>query len=279
MSSLGLAACTLADPGDAGDPATSEPVSGAEEPISGGAAPAGGAGAVALLTSSNELCTGVAISPFVVLTAAHCFDVSMSGKRDGAVSVKITYTKDGTNFQCVNGAGGATCTSFKTAIVSRYATSNYTSNTGTDFAVVLIPGSGLSTYVDLVGLSPAAFESLVYTVYGQGTTGVGGVSGTMRSFNDSINWVGSSHFYTNAGTFRLCKGDSGGPFLFQNGWVLGLFSNFETTDGVCTKKGGKMRAKKITKSDINFINQLLTNWDPGGPLCREVAADRYWCSN
>ncbi|HKO52526.1 MAG TPA: serine protease [Polyangiaceae bacterium] len=277
MTCAGLPACAMDAPDASGD-GSPESVEATQDPISGGAPPAGGAGAVRLLTSSNESCTGVAISPYVVLTAAHCFDVSMAGKKDGAVNIKISYTKNGTTFQCVNGAGGSSCTSFKTAIVSRYMTTNYTSNTGADFAVVLIPGSGLSTFVDLVGVSPAAFESLVYTVYGQGLTGVGGTSGTMRKFSDSIDWVGSSHFYTEAATYRLCKGDSGGPFLFDNGWTLGLFANFENTDGVCTKRGGKMRAKKITMSDINFINQLLTNWDPSGPRCRLVAADRYWCA-
>ncbi len=285
LACVSLAACAV-DGVDAGGGEPPDGITSVSDEILGGAPAGGGAGAVLISTRSGQ-CTGVAISRYVVLSAAHCFDglVGPTGAAlEGYVDTKIQYTKNGTTYRCVNGEGDVACDAWAPMKVRRY--SGYTkstarTNTGLDFAIGLIPDGGLSSYVDLVGVSPAAFESLVVRFYGAGhNIASGGGSGVMRTYETSLDWVGPEHFFEDAGRYRTCRGDSGGPYLFQNGWALGVLSNVvaDSPTALCTKPGGRMRSKKINMNDINLINQLLATWNPTGPRCREVAADRWWCA-
>ena len=58
----------------------------------------------------------------------------------------------------------------------------------------------------------------------------------------------------------------------QSAWALA-----NPASVFCAKSGGKQRAKRITRSDVDFINGELAWWDPYDPQCQEVGTDEFWC--
>jgi hypothetical protein len=309
ISSLVFACATFAcsDGAGVGDDYGLESGSTVEQPVWGGGQVAGGFGAVELVIqydgSKLTTCSGVIISQHVGLTAGHCFDRSLGEALTGTVPMHVSYTEDGTNWYCLTGASDGTsgkCTQLKNMLIKRLGVGITPER---DFAVMVYRGVGrprpgapvgplqwagwTNGFNDFRGLLVDPGENFGYSFWGRGVSSNSGTgAGTMRTFNDSVDWMGSKHFFTDAGDKRTCSGDSGGPYLWRNAntHVMGIHSHSEHGDGdECTGKNilftGKQRANRMIRSHVTLINEFANSSLPGSAhtSCREQSVQHFWC--
>ncbi|HKO47716.1 MAG TPA: trypsin-like serine protease [Polyangiaceae bacterium] len=303
---LALATSACSDATGVGGDYEIDGVSSVAEPVWGGGQVAGGHGAVELVIqyggSQQTTCSGVIISQHVGLTAGHCFDRPLGTALTGTVAMHVSYTENGTSWYCITGPSDGTngkCTQFKNVLIKRLGAGITPER---DFAVMVYRGVGrprpggpgplqwagwTNGFNDFRGLLVDPGDSFGYSFWGRGVSSNSGTgAGTMRTFNDAVDWMGSQHFFTDAGDKRTCSGDSGGPYLFRNAntHVMGIHSHSEHADGdACTGKNilftGKQRANRMIRSHVPFINDFANASLVGSPhtSCRETSIQHFWC--
>jgi hypothetical protein len=289
LSTCLLTACG-AVPGEADDTANLESSEQATAELRGGTI-AGGAGVVVFQVKNSDGtasgCTGTVIAPRALITAAHCFDGALGNAVWGSVDVRVSYTNDGVNWQCISAveAPGA-CSTWTTTWVRRLKGANDV-YLGRDFAVLL------STQI---ANGPAwrgftAFRGIDVTVPRSGNRFElwgAGVNADNGSFDNSMRhanfkWTANNRpnevMFTKASSAGGCSGDSGGPmFRETTDWVNAIHVAHDSDGGRCANSGTSQQAYIITKNTINVINQELAHIDPFGINCGGMGvANRYRC--
>lgn len=221
-------------------------------------------------------CTGTMVGKYAIITAAHCVSDGYSGRINRTIQYFDPYRNMKRDITHNNELLGV-------IIKSDY---NGSSDPPDDLAIVYrlnyqVWGEGLpqlpsvgtqsldptTTSRDWVRLSDAASCPQIdrLTFYGRGDNSFAGTgSGVLRrravNLSSCFDDFGNLDFFAdNAGQSRVCKGDSGGPYMMSvNGWdvVTGVFSNFQiarTGTKNCTKEGGYQRAARLSQTNINWV--------------------------
>jgi hypothetical protein len=204
-------------------------------------------------------CTGSMIGRHMILTASHCFDSQLGNDKTGPVSTKVSYARAGGGWSCMTGSpSNGKCTTNRVVWVRRDAGALATG----DLAVVFTsdPGDTWKNVTASDAMSGIDIGSLsagqAYRIFGRGYEHYSGTGhGVMRELADRIDWVGSEHFVTDAGGPRICKGDSGGPYMRSDTlhWVFGIQSSANLSQQ-CAEVGGKVRGMRIRQSELDQIN-------------------------
>ena len=191
------------------------------EALTGNAPPASGFAArplVMIVDSRGDLCTGTALTPDLVLTAAHC------------VTGKLEYTVK--NFQ-----GGPSITVRRVAVHPQFNPASYAASRATADIALLKLAVPIANLVMPASLAPARNVAIgeTLTIAGFGVTAAGtdrglgmprmaklAVTGKPGSLQIRLFDLATRNQHAGLGA---CTGDSGGPvFEGANGSVIGVVS-------------------------------------------------------
>ncbi len=241
-ASMGLAGCASAQDGTATDGVS------VSEPIVGGTVDSQDSQVVALLSPSNTLCTGIAISPTKVLTAAHCVD-----DRPNAVYRDLTV--------------GSTSHAYAVLSAVRDPAYNGTLGDGHDLGLLTLsealPGTPLPT--NLYGDLPLGIHGSIRVVVGPnrpleriagfGRTSPTGPAGTRYAVGVDIAQYRAATLDL-TGAASACFGDSGGPIL----WDTSGFNSF-TVIGVASFGNSTCTTSSYNRVNVyaSFIRALYAD--------------------
>ena len=226
----------------------------------------GGYGAVEILTAAHS-CSGFMADEHMIVTARHCFDgLGLQESSPQTVGVKLNYADGGTKWRCMTSSienAEGKCLDYENATVHRLSGNGDLVNR--DLAAIFPDTVGeswrrVSIEDAVVGLySGETAPGSPYTFWGRGhkqfdETG----TGIMRHMSDTVDTLYSTAIETTADTTRICKGDSGGPFMLLgsgNPWVFAVLSSYGNKEGSCVKVGRPFWGTRLSKSRIeNAIN-------------------------
>ncbi|WP_437937242.1 trypsin-like serine protease [Sorangium sp. So ce341] len=262
LLALATVACSAADPSDG---LSDEPLGVHTEEIRSGT-PRGGVGAVEIDVGVGAGCTGMLLGTHMVLTAAHCFDGPLGSALAGFVDIKLNYARTETAWSCMTGEPyHGKCPVARRVFVRRLQKG---SEVGADMAAIFTEtmGDSFRNVDDDDGVRGIYAGGIrrheEYIFYGRGSSNFEGTdAGTMRFLADYVTYVDASHFVTDAGLSRVCRGDAGGPYFLRfpeatSEWVFGLQSNYDAPAGaVCVEVGEKARGMMFTDNRMGNVNE------------------------
>lgn len=232
----------------------------------------------------NTGCSGVLISPTLILTAAHCVS-------NGEFSQKIFMQRRGSRTtQCIT---IQTTNAERPCVARRLFAVRHPSYRGegdveSDIALVHIINNSFqfkSGAIPKDNFARLYSDTLHHSVWmlmaGFGPTMPSGVGhGEYHESRFKRTWIGDHHFFYKMGPrSRVCKGDSGGPaYLIAKGEdtrtdvvplgkpvVVGLLSTVVTHDNWCGRPGKKARWVKVSPK-VEWISQVAESRT--GRACR-----------
>ncbi len=217
-------------------------------------------GVVELKGLNGHFCSGVMISPHVVLTAGHCAAYVLPAGTKSAVVTGPTVRyqfPDGVK-RCISAypTSDWECSTITPLRVTQWPGYTNDLDTPNDFAVFTTDihwyGPGDSDFAYIYTDTMTAYSR--YQLYGYGGNAFGGAGGEVLR-TGSMEWDSlRTHDFTliERGT-RVCLGDSGGPAtVYQSSsgaemHVAGLFSNMNVTpSGFCGAEGATARYTRLS---------------------------------
>jgi hypothetical protein len=231
----------------------------ASEAIFNGNPEVGHGGVISFEQNGVHRCTGVMISPFHAVTAAHCTDQGGTRRASGTMKRNVFYFDP--DYWAPDGGKRKIFPDTVNLKVTVIDTWDGLANAGAldwqdDLAIVTSPtvwaDTGWWDYQQIwVGSITTVDKS---TFYGAGGNGVS--AGALNSMPIDIAGSKDYYFWDVGRTRRICVGDSGGPYIdIINGKgevVFGIAAVVDRDGGPCTTNGGKQYGARLN-SRINWI--------------------------
>jgi hypothetical protein len=268
-----------------------EPTTKASEGITGGSPDAGDPTVgIVFRTDTPELCTGVLVAPFVVLTAAHCVDV---------LTTPITATAPGNvTFYTGPGQGGPSTTYNpasdpsltahsvqQIALHSGFTLNKAQSGCPNDNDVALLLLDGVAQVGDefqlptSAGQEPPAGATVTAIGYGVNELGEDGIRTSGTSVVQSLTaGIYGDALTVGAGPAIEQKGDSGGALVY-NGTLVGVTMCHDPT--VTPPVGWYTRVDHVAPWIMSTMQPWIDAWISScGTECRAAVpcVDRCDCN-
>ncbi len=246
VCSLLLAGCAMA-PGD--DLAVSEAA------IVNGTLETGRPEVVFLYNLRGAACTGSIISPYVVLTANHCIEVS-----DGVAG-------DPSTFRVYIGSSTRQLTGEYLVADVRQVQNPGIGRNPNDVALVVLATPATEPPMQLYRGDPAGLTNATVTAVGYGQTPSGG-SGTKYTTTTRVRGYQDGYLFVEP---SVCQGDSGGPMILNDGTIAGVVSFGFSPDGMTSPQcGTAIGAYNEIYRHLPFIDSVLEETGTCVPADREL---------
>jgi hypothetical protein len=228
----------------------------AKTAVRGGTDTIGKVGVVQIHGSNGGSCTGMMLNHRIIVTSAHCLDDYLNGGTSGNALFGVSYFDPALGKRPINAFVNGAYDRMEIRIAPTFR-GDLDTESDVGFIMSATPWEE-TTYYDYLKVYTGSMGNARYaTIWGAGINAFAGTgSGVLRYGNIYVDYYGEHHIIDDAGSIRICKGDSGGPWIrtagasiFSPDLVLALTSNFEGGN-VCAETGRKQRATRMsTKID------------------------------